>query len=156
MALTHDFRSYPVFRNGESALEMRYPDPPLELSVGPAELPAGSEWELTVTYSGENLVTEKPAFRRSAWKPGWNAPERPLPVTVTLSGIDGNGRRITEPRNCTWQGSPKKAEQKFRFRMAHALRSPAVRLQTKPAEGSTLWIHAVTLAPAAEGDVKQR
>ena len=40
-------------------------------------------------------------------------------------------------------------EQKFRFRVAHALRSPVVRLQTKPAEGSTLWIHAVTLSPAA-------
>lgn len=150
VALTHDFRSYPVFRNGESALEMRYPDPPLELSVGPAELPAGSEWELTVNYSGKDLVMEKPAFRRSAWTPDWNAaPDRPLPVTVTLSGIDGNGRRITETRNCTWQGSPKRAEQKFRFRVAHALRSPVVRLQTKPAEGSTLWIHAVTLSPAA-------
>ena len=103
-----------------------------------------------MNYSGKDLVMEKPAFRRSAWTPDWNAaPDRPLPVTVTLSGIDGNGRRITETRNCTWQGSPKRAEQKFRFRVAHALRSPVVRLQTKPAEGSTLWIHAVTLSPAA-------
>ncbi|UKI32923.1 MAG: hypothetical protein L6W00_05130 [Lentisphaeria bacterium] len=53
MTLTHNFRSYPVFRNNESAMEMRFPDPPLELSVGPATLPAGSDWLLTVSYSGK-------------------------------------------------------------------------------------------------------
>ena len=53
VTLTHNFRSYPVFRNNESAMEMRFPDRPLELSVGPATLPAGSDWLLTVSYSGK-------------------------------------------------------------------------------------------------------
>ena len=150
MALTHNYRSYPVFRSGESAIEMRFPDPPLELSVGPATLPAGSDWLLAVSYSGENLVTEKPAFRRSAWTPDWkNAPDRPLPMTITLSGTDSEGRRVSETRNCVWQGSPKKAIEQFRFRIPRDLHSPVVRLQGKPAEESTLWIHSVTLSSAA-------
>ena len=149
VTLTHNFRSYPVFRNNESAMEMRFPDPPLELSVGPATLPAGSDWLLTVSYSGENLVMEKPAFRRSAWTPDWNdAPNQPVPVIITLSGTGDDGKYMSETRKCLWQGSPRKAVERIRFRIPRDLRSPVVRVQSKVAEESTLWIHSVTLTPA--------
>lgn len=149
LTLTHNFRSYPVFRNNESAMEMRFPDPPLELSVGPATLPAGSDWLLTVSYSGENLVMEKPAFRRSAWTPDWNdAPNQPVPVIITLSGTGDDGKHMSETRKCLWQGSPRKAVERIRFRIPRDLRSPVVRVQSKVAEESTLWIHSVTLTPA--------
>lgn len=149
VTLTHNFRSYPVFRNNESAMEMRFPDPPLELSVGPGTLPAGSDWLLTVSYSGENLVMEKPAFRRSAWTPDWNdAPNQPVPVIITLSGTGDDGKYMSETRKCLWQGSPRKAVERIRFRIPRDLRSPVVRVQSKVAEESTLWIHSVTLTPA--------
>lgn len=149
VTLTHNFRSYPVFRNNESAMEMRFPDPPLELSVGPATLPAGSDWLLTVSYSGENLVMEKPAFRRSAWTPDWNdAPNQPVPVIITLSGTGDDGKYMSETRKCLWQGSQRKAVERIRFRIPRDLRSPVVRVQSKVAEESTLWIHSVTLTPA--------
>ncbi len=149
VTLTHNFRSYPVFRNNESAMEMRFPDPPLELSVGPATLPAGSDWLLTVSYSGENLVMEKPAFRRSAWTPDWNdVPNQPVPVIITLSGTGDDGKHMSETRKCLWQGSPRKAVERIRFRIPRDLRSPVVRVQSKVAEESTLWIHSVTLTPA--------
>ena len=45
----------------------RFPDPPLELSVGPATLPAGSDWLLTVSYSGENLVMEMALLLLVPW-----------------------------------------------------------------------------------------
>ena len=48
VALTHDFRSYPVFRNGESALEMRYPD----------DLPVGGQTVAALRHAREQECAE--------------------------------------------------------------------------------------------------
>lgn len=140
-----NFRAFPVVRNGEAVLELRFPDPNVSRTVSPASMARG-RWKLSIAYSGEGVFTEPEKFRQSAWNPDWNdGKNAPAKVGVALEYLRKDGTAGTVLRTFEISGTVPRTVKTWDLEIPEEGASPVVRINTKLREESRLFIHAVKL-----------